>query len=67
MIEHACPVRRVRYPLRLRSRDRECHCSTSDDLRRFIDLATWLTFNDYEWEVVRERTGLDAAAVTSRR
>ena len=29
-----------------------------DDLRRFIDLATWLTFNDYEWEVVRQRTGL---------
>ena len=37
-----------------------------DDLRRFIDLATWLTVNDYEWEVVRERTGLDAAAVASK-
>ena len=37
-----------------------------DDLRRFIDLATWLTFNDYEWEVVRQRTGLDAAAVASK-
>ena len=37
-----------------------------DDLRRFIDLATWLTFNDYEWKVVHERTGLDAAAVASK-
>ena len=37
-----------------------------DDLRRFIDLATWTTFNDYEWEVVRERTGLDTAAVVSK-
>ena len=37
-----------------------------DDLRRFIDLATWLTFNDYEWEVVRQRTGLDAATVASK-
>jgi len=36
-----------------------------DDLRRFMDLATWLTVNDYEWEVVRERTGLDVAAVVS--
>ncbi len=36
-----------------------------DDLRRFIGLATWLTVNDYEWEVLRERTGLDAAAVAS--
>ena len=37
-----------------------------DALRRFMDLATWLTVNDYEWEVVRKRTGLDAAAVVSK-
>ena len=37
-----------------------------DELRRFMDLATWLTVNDYEWELVRERTGLDAAAVASK-
>ena len=37
-----------------------------DDLRRFLDLATWLAVNDYEWELVRERTGLDAAAVASK-
>ena len=37
-----------------------------DDLRRFLDLATWLTVNDYEWELVRERTGLDAAVVASK-
>ena len=37
-----------------------------DDLRRFLDLATWLTVNDYEWELVRERTGLDAAAAASK-
>ena len=37
-----------------------------EDLRRFIDLATWTTFNDYEWEVVRDRTGMDAEAVVSK-
>ena len=37
-----------------------------DDLSRFIDLATWVTVNDYEWEVARERTGLDAGAVVSK-
>ena len=37
-----------------------------DDLRRFLDLATWLAVNDYEWELVRERTGLDAAVVASK-
>jgi adenosine kinase len=28
-----------------------------DDLLRFIDQATWLTVNDYEWQLVKERTG----------
>ena len=37
-----------------------------DALRRILDLATWLAVNDYEWELVRERTGLDAAAVASK-
>ena len=35
-------------------------------LRRFVDLATWLSCNNYEWEFLRERTGLDAAAIASR-
>jgi len=34
-----------------------------EDLRRFIDQATWLAVNDYEWELIRERTGLDEGAV----
>ena len=25
---------------------------------RFIDQATWLAVNDYEWELIRDRTGL---------
>ena len=29
-----------------------------DDLRGFIDQATWLAVNDYEWELIRDRTGL---------
>ncbi|KIH77356.1 adenosine kinase [Geoalkalibacter ferrihydriticus] len=37
-----------------------------DDLRRFIDQATWLTVNDYEWQLIRERTGLSAAEVAGR-
>ncbi len=30
----------------------------ADDLRRFIDQATWLATNDYEWEMIAERTGM---------
>ena len=37
-----------------------------DDLRRFIDLARWVTLNDYEWEVVRKRTGYDVAVAVAR-
>ncbi len=29
-----------------------------NDLRRFIDQATWLAVNDYEWEPIQDRTGL---------
>lgn len=37
-----------------------------DDLRRFIDLATWVTVNDYEFELIRERSGYDVGDVTER-
>lgn len=33
------------------------------DLRRFIDQATWLAVNDYEWELIQDRTGLSANEV----
>jgi adenosine kinase len=29
-----------------------------DDLRHFIEQATWLAVNDYEWELIQDRTGL---------
>ncbi len=28
-----------------------------DDLKRFIEQATWVSVNDYEWELMQERTG----------
>ncbi len=37
-----------------------------DDLQRFIDQATWVTVNDYEWQLLRERTGWDQARVAER-
>jgi adenosine kinase len=30
----------------------------TDDLKRFIEIATWVTVNDYEWELITSRTGL---------
>jgi adenosine kinase len=37
-----------------------------NDLLRFIDQATWVTVNDYEWHVMQERTGLSFQAMTER-
>jgi adenosine kinase len=37
-----------------------------DDLRQFIEQATWVTVNDYEWQLLKDRTGWDVKDVTSR-
>jgi len=37
-----------------------------DDLKRFIEQATWMTVNDYESQLVQERTGLSEAEIASQ-
>ena len=37
-----------------------------EDLKRFLDQATWLAVNDYEWELVRQKTGWTASEVLQR-
>jgi adenosine kinase len=37
-----------------------------EDLRRFVEQATWVTVNDYEWQLLNDRTGWDISDVTSR-
>lgn len=37
-----------------------------DDLNAFIEQATWVAVNDYEWSLVQERTGLSADQVVER-
>lgn len=37
-----------------------------EDLLRFIEAATWVTLNDYESELVQQRTGLAPEAVAER-
>lgn len=37
-----------------------------DDLRKFIDRAQWVIVNDYEAEVVQERTGLSAQQIAEQ-
>ncbi len=37
-----------------------------DDLRKFVKEATWVTVNDYEWQLLKDRTGWDVADVTAQ-
>jgi adenosine kinase len=37
-----------------------------EDLRKFIEEATWVTVNDYEWELLKDRTGWTEKDITSR-
>jgi adenosine kinase len=37
-----------------------------EELRRFIDQATWVTLNDYEWQLLQDRTGYGERDVMDR-
>jgi adenosine kinase len=37
-----------------------------EELRHFIDLATWVTVNDYEGKMLCDRTGFDSAAISAK-
>src|SRR5271165_2000226 len=37
-----------------------------DDLRTFIAQATWVALNDYEWELLQQKTGLSIQEVTAQ-
>jgi len=37
-----------------------------DDIKRFVDQATWVAVNDYEWELVQQKTGWTARDITQR-
>jgi adenosine kinase len=36
------------------------------DLRQFVEQATWVTVNDYEWQLLKERTGWNASEFVRR-
>ena len=38
----------------------------AEDLKHFIEEATWVTVNDYEWELISERTGFSKKDVKDR-
>lgn len=37
-----------------------------EELRAFIKQATWMALNEYEWQLVQDKTGLSAAEITAQ-
>ncbi|HEY0766487.1 MAG TPA: carbohydrate kinase family protein [Steroidobacteraceae bacterium] len=39
---------------------------SAEDLERFVSQATWITMNDYEWQLVQQKTGWSVGELTQR-
>ncbi len=37
-----------------------------EDIKKFIEQATWVTVNDYEWEMMQEKTGLSPHEISEQ-
>ncbi len=65
MIQHAAQFREAGIPF-IFDPGQGLPMFNGDDLRAFIDQATWLTVNDYEAQLVQERTGLSPHEIAER-
>jgi adenosine kinase len=59
MIQHAAQFAAAKIPF-IFDPGQGLPMFNGDDLRAFIGQATWIAVNDYEWQVVQERTKLSA-------
>ncbi len=65
MIKHAAQFKKAKVPF-VFDPGQGLPMFNGDDLRKFIDQATWVTVNDYEWQLLKDRTGWGVADITSR-
>jgi len=65
MIEHAAQFAAARIPF-IFDPGQGLPMFSGEELKAFIAQATWVAVNDYEWQLVQQRTGLTAADVTER-
>jgi adenosine kinase len=65
MIEHAAQFKAARIPF-IFDPGQGLPMFGAEELAVFIDQATWIAVNDYEWEVVQQRTGMTAADVVAK-
>ena len=65
MVAHAAQMREAGIPF-IFDPGQGMPMFDGDDLLKFIDLATWVTVNDYESELMQQRTGLSAHEIAAR-
>ena len=65
MIRHAAEFKKAKIPF-IFDPGQGMPMFNGEDLRKFIDQATWVTVNDYEWQLLKERTGWSEAEIASR-
>jgi adenosine kinase len=65
MIEHAAQFKQAKIPF-IFDPGQGLPMFGAEELARFIDQATWVAVNDYEWQMLQQKTGLTAAQVAAR-
>ena len=65
MVRHATEFAELGIPF-IFDPGQQLHLFGPDELARFLDEATWLTVNTYEWSQFQERSGLDADEIVGR-
>ena len=65
MVRHAAEFADLGIPF-IFDPGQQLHLFGSDELALFLDEATWLTVNSYEWSLFQERSGLDADKIVQR-
>lgn len=65
MIQHACQFADAEIPF-IFDPSQGLPMFDGEDLKRFIRQASYVTVNDYEWQMLHERTGLGIEEVTAQ-
>lgn len=65
MLEHAAQFAEAEIPF-IFDPGQGLPMFSGDELKTFITQATWIAVNDYEWQLVQQRTGLTARDVTEQ-
>lgn len=65
MIEHAAQFAAARIPF-IFDPGQGLPMFGAEELQRFVSQARWVTVNEYEWQMVQQKTGWNVAAVLER-